>query len=278
MNTEQTLEEKVKELVEDRCNDLESFTALDISNAVKQDGFPHVRHREVANIVRELYFRDEFMQDQEYEKTNIVIRLANGSSGVAYLYHHDSVSPDDYDSRSQIAITPTTAPAPAPTPRQTLADAVSRGPRRRSIFDVAASTGRRVSTRPTPATTVPATAQAAPATQVAPTTTDTTPTNGVVRDTTTRTQKADCRLEIPPTWVAELGWRFGDRIAAVRRNGRVFLGRRDVLPANDRLDVMLVGCDGRLRLTKTALDKSGITHGPSRSLRVELLDTGVLVG
>ncbi len=80
------------------------FTALDISNIVKQS-LPGVRHREVAPIVRSLYESGKLGAD--YTRSNIDV-TAGGKSVTAFLYHLDEDDPDDYagTQRQQTAIAP----------------------------------------------------------------------------------------------------------------------------------------------------------------------------
>jgi hypothetical protein len=99
------LNTKTTEVVENFCNNLESFTSLDISNKVKCTGFSSVRHREIAHIVRVL-FADGVMEDYGFKRTIINVTLSNGTIVQAYLYHHQGVSPDSYNHRSQTAIKP----------------------------------------------------------------------------------------------------------------------------------------------------------------------------
>jgi hypothetical protein len=81
------------------------FTALDVSNRVKQE-LPGVRHREVAPIVRDLYQDGDFGSD--YTRSTIKVTLQNGSTTEALLYHLDDDEPDDYagTQRAQVAIPP----------------------------------------------------------------------------------------------------------------------------------------------------------------------------
>jgi hypothetical protein len=109
-----SLEQVVRKIIEDFCKDLDSFTSLDVSNAVKQDGFADVRHREVAQLVREAH-ADGIMEDYSYSRTLIDVDLANGGSAQAYLYHHQSANPQVYNKRSQVAIPPV-AISPVATP------------------------------------------------------------------------------------------------------------------------------------------------------------------
>jgi hypothetical protein len=69
------------------------FTALDVSNQVKQS-LPGVRHREVAPIVRDLF--DDGVMGQSYVQTLIDVRLPDGQTTQAFLYHLEEDDPDDY--------------------------------------------------------------------------------------------------------------------------------------------------------------------------------------
>jgi hypothetical protein len=84
------------------------FTALDVSNSVKQT-LPSVRHREVAPIVRDL-FANGSMGDA-YAQTLIDV-VADRKTVQAFLYHlkgADIASGYDEDKRRQLAIPPVTA-------------------------------------------------------------------------------------------------------------------------------------------------------------------------
>jgi len=81
------------------------FTALDVSNQVKQS-LPGVRHREVAPIVRDLF--EDGVMGESFVQTLIDVRLPDGQSTQAFLYHLDADDPDDYagTQRQQRAIPP----------------------------------------------------------------------------------------------------------------------------------------------------------------------------
>ena len=83
---------------------VDSFTALDVSNAVKTT-LPDVRHREVSPLVRELFERHA-MGDYQHSLIDV---LAEGKTPTqAYLYHLPEHSPDLYDDsmRNQLGIPP----------------------------------------------------------------------------------------------------------------------------------------------------------------------------
>ena len=102
------LEDKVQSVIGDFCSEDKSFTSLDVSNKVKQEGFASTRHRQIAEIVRRQYDLGA-MADYDYERSLVDVELLNGLATKAYLYHHNSVSPDDYIERKQVAIIPTQA-------------------------------------------------------------------------------------------------------------------------------------------------------------------------
>jgi hypothetical protein len=62
----------------------EMFTALDVSNKVKET-MPFARHREVRDEVRALFTTE--LEPQGWAKTPIVVTLDNGSTAEALLYH-----------------------------------------------------------------------------------------------------------------------------------------------------------------------------------------------
>lgn len=80
------------------------FTALDISNAVKQT-LPDARHREISPIVRDVFERRGM---GAYTQTLIDVNAAGGKSVKAFLYHLPEQAPAMYDDamRSQLATPP----------------------------------------------------------------------------------------------------------------------------------------------------------------------------
>ncbi len=86
----------------------DSFTALDISNALKTAKYS-VRHREVAEVVRDIY-KSGAMQHFDYDRQLIRVTTEAGvKTTEAYLYHHQSVRPDDYANLNQDALPPVPA-------------------------------------------------------------------------------------------------------------------------------------------------------------------------
>lgn len=104
--------------METKMNRGESFTALDISNALKARNFP-VRHREVSAVVRGLYAGGG-MTPFGYDRVLIPVTTAGGSEQ-AYLYQL-CAAPDSYADDAQSAL------APVPQTRaRPLDDAVPAG-------------------------------------------------------------------------------------------------------------------------------------------------------
>jgi hypothetical protein len=89
----------------------ESFTALDISNALKAAQLPF-RHRDVSTLVREIYDSGA-MACFDYDRTLIPVWTEGGAKAAeAYLYHHSDADPLAYTARNQDALPPV-APAQA---------------------------------------------------------------------------------------------------------------------------------------------------------------------
>jgi hypothetical protein len=80
------------------------FTALDVSNAVKQS-VPEARHREVSPIVREIFERRGM---GAYQQTSIDVMAQGSKPTRALLYHLPEQSPTLYDDsmRAQLATPP----------------------------------------------------------------------------------------------------------------------------------------------------------------------------
>jgi len=106
-----TLEDTVKQVVNDFVTSGTLFTALDVSNAVKTT-FPFYRHREIRDCVRGMYAD---MQALSYGRTPINVTLEDGTVAEALLYHPLSDSWDldtKYDTQKRTAgsnLSPTTA-------------------------------------------------------------------------------------------------------------------------------------------------------------------------
>lgn len=99
------------------------FTALDVSNEVKQR-LEGVRHRDVSPVVRALF--EDGSMGADYTRTTIDV-MAEGKKVQALLYHDKRDDPDDYDGslrrqtaappkRTAASPSPKAAPGPAATP------------------------------------------------------------------------------------------------------------------------------------------------------------------
>lgn len=102
------LEDTVHQVVRDFINQGVLFTALDVSNLVKQS-IPEARHRQVRDVVREMFVNA--IETVGYESTPITVTLANGDQRGALLYHSLSDAFDldnkyDAQKRAQIATVP----------------------------------------------------------------------------------------------------------------------------------------------------------------------------
>jgi hypothetical protein len=162
----------------------ESFTALDISNALKTDRYP-VRHREVAAIVRDLYASGA-LDSFGYEQTLIPVATEGGTKAAeAYLYHHRSVRPEDYQNRNQDALPPV-----APDQARDLSDCVAADPL--GVLPRPAR-GHRAGRRQT----------------------------GARRGANGR---RDGALSIPQSLLAQLGWLVGSLLCVKAEPGRLILG------------------------------------------------------
>lgn len=104
------LEDEVLNIVCDFIDNGVLFTALDVSNKVKEK-IPSVRHREVRDIVRNLWNSHMQVAANPYAKTSINVTLKDGSVVQALLYHPISDSWDldnkyDVQKRAQVATIP----------------------------------------------------------------------------------------------------------------------------------------------------------------------------
>ena len=79
-----SLEDTVRLVVQDFISREVLFTALDVSNSVKQ-ATPHARHREVRDVVRSIFTTD--IETQGWARTPISVTLGDGTTTEALLYH-----------------------------------------------------------------------------------------------------------------------------------------------------------------------------------------------
>lgn len=146
------LEDTVRSVVQDFISRDVLFTALDVSNSVKQS-LPNARHREVRDVVRSIFSTD--IEGQGWARTPITVTLGDGTTAEALLYHSltDSWDLDNKYSaqqrtatayrpvaqaqatvaqaQAQTAAVPATAPVIAPAP----APAPVSAPPARSLWD-----------------------------------------------------------------------------------------------------------------------------------------------
>lgn len=120
MNTQLT--SLVEQAVVERLRARASFTALDISNALKSERYP-VTHREVAEVVRDIY-QTGAMDFYDYDRRLIAVTTDGGAKQTrAFLYLHDGTKERDYTARRQ-----TSLPCVPPDAARDLSDSVPAGP------------------------------------------------------------------------------------------------------------------------------------------------------
>lgn len=99
--------DRVMEVVVDFYQSEEAFTILDISEKVKTDGGPFVRHRDVHAIAKPILnslIESEILAD--FTSTDITVNTNDGPKW-ARLYHTTHFNPDNYTRRNLVAATPT---------------------------------------------------------------------------------------------------------------------------------------------------------------------------
>lgn len=79
-----TLEELVLEIIKDFLVQDVLFTALDVSNLVKQT-LPYARHKEVRDLVRNAWSTE--IEPSNYDRTPITVTLKDSTQREALLYH-----------------------------------------------------------------------------------------------------------------------------------------------------------------------------------------------
>lgn len=236
--TEEKMDAKTKtlDIIAEFCQNLESFTSLDISNKAKTEGVV-ARHREIAELVRAA-FADGEMDTFGYVRDLIDVTIPGGLNAQTYLYHHTTIPVDDYRNRAQIAIRPQ---AQQPAPAQPA-----------------------LATPPLPPA---APVFAAPAPALRPRLTRTLNTASLTRE-----QKGDGRLEVPHVWLASLGWQEGDTVSAVR-DGNSLILKTTVQAGEQVVRTFTVDRWRRIRITTKALDAADIHRG-TRGQHIMTLRTG----
>ena len=195
----------------------ESFTALDVSNALKIARYG-VRHREVAEVVRDIY-NSGAMACYDYHRQAIMVTTEGGAkTAEAYLYHHRSARVADYDKRDQDAL----PPVPADQSRD-LADCVAADPLgllQRTYAGWAAQ--NRAQTR-----------------------------QSGIRVSHGR---RDGALPIPRRIIAQLGWTDGDALAVRVEQGKVIVEASGPQQTPKAVPAFVkVWSGGRVRICKTKL-------------------------
>lgn len=105
------LQSLIESVISDFVRDGVLFTALDVSNKVKET-MPFARHREVRDVVRNAWLTS--IEPNSYGRSPITVNLADGTTAEALLYHPLSDSWDldakyDAQQRAKVAARPATA-------------------------------------------------------------------------------------------------------------------------------------------------------------------------
>lgn len=262
---EMDLKTKVLDVISDLCDDVVSFTSLDVSNRVKQEGFADIRHRQIAPIVRQAYMDGEF-DFFGYSRTLVSVTLNNGQTTKAFLYHHQSVDPDSYDKLNQIAIIPVGASAPVVdaddgSAQQAFNSALANKSDAQQAFDDALAMRQDMSSDDVtaPAPRVVNTNISGPS---VPTYDDD------VLSTADRETTYEGRIEIPAGWVIRMGWSAGRDVYAILDGAKIVM-KGNVTQGENVIGTMYVNNDGRLRLTKMASLNAGwpVDYGNIRRLK-----------
>ena len=193
-----------------------TFTALDVSNALKSAKYP-VRHREVAEVVRDIY-NSGAMAYYDYDRQLIDVTTDGGAkTAQAYLYHHQTARVTDYAALDQDAL----PPVPADQARD-LSDCVAADPLgllQRPAPSVALRNRLHASTR------------------------------------RTTTGRQDGALAISSRIIAQLGWTDGEQLTVHAEQGKLVV-EAPAAPAtnnNQAAPVARVWSGGRVRICKTKL-------------------------
>lgn len=223
------MQDKIREIINNFCDDLSSFTSLDVSNAVKQGGFPDSRHRDVAPVVRQI-FADGELDDFDYTRTLIDVELLSGLKTKTNLYHHVSISTDSYLDRKQVAITPKkldSAPAPKCWP-----------------------------ILPPPPPPAPAIFNFNPGDDPEQNDSD---DQDIDSNEIECYCKSDGRLEIPVEWIRDT-WNSGFEVKFILEDDMIVVFVGDLDKGEVLLGKMTISSDMRVRIPKTVFMKAGFDY------------------
>jgi hypothetical protein len=110
-HTVSELIERVMEAFVDSIQSDEPFTILDISEKVKNDGGPFVRHRDVHEVAKPIFNASVNNLLGDWTHTDIEV-VTNSGPAHARLYHPIGFNPDNYTQRNKVATKPQQAPQP----------------------------------------------------------------------------------------------------------------------------------------------------------------------
>lgn len=105
----QTVQDLTLQIIRDFVSNNFLFTALDISNTVKQT-MPYERHKIIREIVRNAFHTE--IESFGYDRTPITVSLTDGTAAEALLYHPLSATWDLdnlYDTQQRTATSSITA-------------------------------------------------------------------------------------------------------------------------------------------------------------------------
>ena len=96
----QYAQKRIVSEVQEYCMNGYSFTSLDITNKLKQEGV-RLRNRDVAEMLRSMVIPVAHEYHCLYQCTLIRVDSKRDGPTWAYLWHHKNTSADDYLDRDQ---------------------------------------------------------------------------------------------------------------------------------------------------------------------------------
>ncbi|MFW6130686.1 MAG: hypothetical protein ACOC56_05815 [Atribacterota bacterium] len=100
-----TKTERVEKVIQKFVDEGKSFTVLDVSNEVKQDGGEFIRHRDIRPIVYKIIDTESISGLEDYMNTLIQVNTPRGTQ-YARLYHLEDEDTEEYKHRQQKALSP----------------------------------------------------------------------------------------------------------------------------------------------------------------------------
>lgn len=304
------LEEMVKKVVDNYINNRFAFTTADVSNYVKEEGY-NFTHFQVAQEVKRLYF-NKYLNNNGYVRNKINVKIGDNNLRT-WLYNHIGYTTPEILNGMKVDVVPLENNTRKEILKKNIEEKLytSKGKelrekllkvKSRNILDIIKekesdavksiqeeqnignlSSNIRPNSQGINVTSIfnePGhccvnTGITNPCVEVS--THNGINLDGRIKDVSTRKQRGDCRVEIPPAWLVNFGGFLYSRSEAFYVNGRWVDGVYLFYITTDVYFDVITITNRRCFVSKTILDNSKINHGPGQERSLILLDNGIFV-